>query len=270
MFSSLRRHFGSAGLIISVIALIAALAGGAIAASGGAAGSSAKVKKVKGPRGPKGAMGATGATGPAGAPGKDGAPGVPGAPGKDGVSVTGEELEPHEEGCEAGGVLYTSASGDNAVCNGEEGSPWTAGGTLPASQTETGTWSVATPGAFGFIFSNVSFPIPLPAVLSAANAHTVTVEEVTKREEGKTEGEGAAPGVCPGDAGKPQAKPGELCVYIKLLAGTEAANPVDISRLSDGQEGADPSGAVLIFHAASPGGAVVGDGSFAVTAPVGP
>lgn len=269
MFSSLRKHFGSAGLIVSVIALVAALAGGAIAASGGGAGSSAKVKKVKGPRGPKGATGATGAIGPAGANGRDGAPGAPGAPGKDGVSVTGEELELHEEGCEAGGVLYTSASGTNAVCNGEEGSPWTAAGTLPPGKTETGTWAVATPGVAGFIFGNVSFPIPLPGVLDAAHTHSVTVEEVMKREEGKTEAEGAAPEACPGDAGKPEAKPGELCVYIKLLGGADAANPMDFLRLSEG-EGADPSGAVLLFHPSTPGGPVAGDGSFAVTAPLAP
>ena len=67
--SMLRRHGGTAGLVVAVVALVAALAGGAIAASGGggAAVSAKKKKASKGPTGPRGPARAGRARGRSGA-----------------------------------------------------------------------------------------------------------------------------------------------------------------------------------------------------------
>lgn len=223
MFSTLRNRFGIPG-VISVIALVFAMLGGAYAANdssdGNGATASAK-KAAKGPRGPKGAKGATGAAGPAGpagpagANGKDGANGSNGAPGKDGVSVTGVPATVEE--CPNGGVKYTSASGSNAVCNGEDGQTGFTT-TLPSEQTLTGTWGTgpATPlGENGIKYFPISFPIPLE---EAPIPILVNTEEESK------------PG-CPGrgDGFKPtipEAEPGRLCVYVNGLFETSiATNP---------------------------------------------
>src|SRR6188768_510215 len=150
MFSTLRTRFGIPG-VISAMALVFAMFGGAYAASnssgGGKATASAKAKK--GPRGPKGAkgdMGPAGPQGPAGAAGAKGDAGSPGSPGANGKSVALVNEAP--DNCEEGGFTYeVEGSGEeNEVCNGEEGSPWTDGGTLPSGSTETGVWGGAFPG----------------------------------------------------------------------------------------------------------------------------
>jgi hypothetical protein len=169
MLSPLRNRFGIPG-VISVIALVFAMLGGAYAANhsgGGKATVSAKAKK--GPRGPKGATGPAGPTGPAGANGKDGAAGAIGPAGPQGaagpagsagpagakgksVTATPIPAEPTESLCNGyGGVEYLIEDDfeGTAVCNGEEGKPWTAGGTLPPGETETGFY-VASGGSKEF------------------------------------------------------------------------------------------------------------------------
>jgi hypothetical protein len=76
-----------------------------------------------GPKGDPGPTGATGATGPKGDPGAKGDTGATGpkgdagATGADGQSVTSVAEAPGAH-CSNGGVKYTSASGDDYVCNG--------------------------------------------------------------------------------------------------------------------------------------------------------
>lgn len=53
------------------------------------------------------------------------------------------------------------------VCNGEEGptgDPWTAGGTLPNGETETGVWAFNITAGAGEVYAPISFPIPLAAI----------------------------------------------------------------------------------------------------------
>ncbi len=270
---SLRNRFGIPG-VISVIALVFAMLGGAYAASnngGGKATASAKAKK--GPRGPKGATGPAGpagAQGPAGANGKDGSngsngsdgpKGATGASGTNGTSVTSA---PSVSCGVAGGFDYTSASGTDTVCNGQAGSPWTAGGTLPPNATETGVWSFSGPrvkklsagesdykadyGFFGALIP-ISFSIPIAAPLDAA--HAVLVPS------------GGSNANCPGSASEPQANSGYLCVYESLppegLSSPLVVLP-DVSGL-----GAGKSGALLKYSADASAVPPLGFGTWAVT-----
>lgn len=84
--------------------------------------------------GPVGAKGARGMQGEKGAPGERGATGEPGKEGKAGATPAMKEV---------GGAEFISASGNTYACNGNEGSPWTAGGTLPSGKTETGEWELS-------------------------------------------------------------------------------------------------------------------------------
>ena len=141
MLSPLRNRFGIPG-VISVIALVFAMFGGAYAATndGGNATSSAKRGKPgkpgkPGPAGPQGPAGPTGPAGPAGAKGDKGDKGDTGAKGDKG-----------EKGAK-----------------GDKGDPWTAGGTLPSGETETGTWGFGVSHTKEAVTAPVpiSFPIPL-------------------------------------------------------------------------------------------------------------
>lgn len=259
MFSLLRNRFGIPG-VISVIALVFAMFGGAYAASndgGGKATASAKAKKgPRGPKGPKGDTGPAGPAGPAGAKGDTGAAGAngtngaPGAPGQDGKSVEAIEFGPteeeeHGEPCgERGGVEFESASPDTFACNGEEGSPWTAGGTLPSGATETGSWF--TPEAEG----PISFPIPLAAAIPGGN--------VEKIAEGATppancdDGEGTAP-----SAAHPEADKGYLCIFVGF-----GETPLTVVSPASFGPGTATTGAFIV-----PQSGQGGLGTFAVTAP---
>lgn len=170
--------------VISVIALVFAMTGGAYAAKdviGGKANSSAKAKQGKrGPRGPAGPAGVAGPAGAAGAKGDKGDKGDTGAQGTQGVQ----------------GVP------------GQDGSPWTAGGTLPPGATLTGAWMVNAQGSSTPVPSvPLSFSIPLSEPLAAADVHFVTQKEV-KKQEGKT-----PPAGCQGSVTNPAAAEGHLCVY---------------------------------------------------------
>jgi hypothetical protein len=254
--------------------------GGAYAASNssesGKATASAKAKK--GPKGPKGAKGDTGAQGPAGPAGPAGAKGDAGAAGSNGapgVSVTSTEsanaIEGHCTGTGTsgkGGSKFVSASGTTYACNGKEGpegeagSPWTAGGTLPFGSTETGSWAT-TVGAEGVAVEPISFPIPLASGLDGE--HTVVVQEGEEGETGKCSN---AAGTEKGTAANPLAAPGYFCFYkAKLLpavpGGSLTISLYTSSSTSGLANGAGKSGAFAFIEGAE---GDLGWGTWAVTA----
>ena len=238
MFSTLRNRFGIPG-VISVIALVFAMFGGAYAASntsgGGKATASAKAKK--GPRGPKGAKGDTGPAGPSGPVGPAGPAGPKGdagAAGSNGTSVTSKTVPPSSATCNHnGGSEFTSASGTTTACSGEEGEkgdegePWTDGGTLPPGATETGEW-----GTYGGVVGNLTIPMQFNIPLASEPTTTFLKE-----------GESSATG-CPGISnGLPTAEPGHFCIYTVY---EEEVTPVGIFH-------ADPSSGVFVLGASKVG-----------------
>lgn len=179
MISRIHSKLGTAGFIVAIVALVAALGGGAYAAQQGLNSKQKKqVKNIAKNEAKKYANsnpGAPGAPGPAGAAGPKGDAGA-----------TGPEGPPGPEGEE-----------------GPEGSPWTAGGVLPSTKTETGVWG----GTLNFGASEIkvaeqaSFNIPLTA--------PPTVNIIQKNGT-------ASPGSlanCPGTPSDPKANPGHFCAY---------------------------------------------------------
>lgn len=260
----LKRQLGASGpgVVVAIVALIVALTGGAFAATNQGA-STSKTKVVKGPPGPKGAKGAKGnpgALGPAGSQGAAGAKGDTGAQGPEGKQ--GKDGKDGEAGkspvivaegptvCEPnGGVVYeVEGSGEEAeICNGAEGSPWTAGGALPPGATETGTWSMNGEGYP--IHAPISFSVPLAEKLEPSQVHLV--------------GEADFGTFCSGNgATHPAPAPGELCVYElsfeEVLEGTHAP----LIETGTGSEGASKSGAFVVAEL-GPGGYWYG--TYAVT-----
>ena len=138
--------------VVATLAMVFAMSGGAYAASKYLIVSTKQIKPsvlkqlqgkagTTGPAGAPGATGSAGPVGPTGAKGADGANGTNGAPGTNGTSVT-SSVEKAGANCKAGGSKFVAASGTTYACNGENGSPWTAGGTLPPGASETGVWSL--------------------------------------------------------------------------------------------------------------------------------
>jgi hypothetical protein len=255
MFSILRNRLGIPGLI-AVIALVFAMGGGAAFAAKKYVITSTKqikpsvLKQLRGKAGPQGAAGVNGANGKDGANGTNGANGTAGASGKSVVTGT---IGAGEQGCNEGGVsVEVEGSGTSkAVCNGEEGSPWTAGGILPPGQTETGT--------YGGTFANGQF-IALPI------SFTLPVEPAPE----PTFVEGASAPGCPGIvAGVPTAEPGNLCLYKGVeIGGLEAGqSPAFFEPTSPALgEGVTPSGTVFGGVCASSN--CIWWGAWAVTAEV--
>jgi hypothetical protein len=238
MFSAFRNRFGIPG-VISVIALVFAMFGGAYAASddnsagkASASKASASATAKKGPRGPKGAKGATGPAGPqgpagpkgdAGAPGSNGTNGTNGTDGDDGISVTSQPFNGTLEGKCAGqgGSKFVAVNGSTFACNGEDGSPWAVGGSVPAGETLVGTWAAGRGGSGNPAqTAPISFPLPLDSapdlvfvwMTEGPFATPFTEEELDQLlEEADENG-------CPGfDEGLPLADPGKLCVYGNFL-----------------------------------------------------
>jgi hypothetical protein len=286
---ALREPFGAAGLLVAIAALVFALAGGAYAANQlGATASKAKAAKgPRGPKGPPGAPGAQGPAGPAGANGKDGGSGAAGASGKSVVSTSFDgQHEPAGEPCgELGGNAFEveSSGVKHYACNGEEGSPWTAGGTLPHGATETGTWSLgkATAEQVGEtppqILVPISFPIPLAAGLAQdpvpANSHVhyvfpPSVPGQPGEEINETPGEeGFVPSThCLGTAEAPTAQAGNLCIYLGHKEGAFFGSESSLIQKSGGAgSGAGTTGAAVGFIVEGAGAQAWG--SWAVTAP---
>jgi hypothetical protein len=215
---SLREPFGKAGLTVAILALVLAVVGGAWAAAGLSGKQKKEVTKIaKKYAGTNGTNGAPGTNGTNGAPGAKGDKGDKGDPGE---SVTASHLDPGEGGCAAGGTELSSASGTEVLCNGDEGSPWTAGGTLPAGQTLKGVWNTeASPGTESFkrFAASVSFLLPLQ---DAPAAHYININNKENYYDG-TAGELKEREVpeCTGNVEEPEAAPGNLCVYASREEG---------------------------------------------------
>jgi hypothetical protein len=293
MFRAIRRQISPA-TVLALAALVFSMTGGAFALSAHSAGGSSragvaksKAKGKPGPRGPAGAKGATGAAGPAGATGpagpagakgdtgakgETGAPGAPGTDGQDGESVVTTALAPGEDGCLEGGSKFTVGGNQTTACNGEKGEGGSGGGgggypkMLPAGETETGTFAADFEKS-GVTFTPISFPIRLPTALNVTGVHYVT----TTAQENHT-----APSECPGDAEKPTAAKGNLCVYEGYH--TEAEPPATISELTvttfinpgpgdEGPIGAGATGALLRVKYEGTEPNVFLGGDWAVTAP---
>ena len=254
MLSFVRNRFTFANVALT-LALVFAMSGGALAASKYLITSSKQIKpsvlaSLKGKAGANGAQGAAGAqgpAGPAGAKGENGAAGANGSAGTDGASVASTPLGVGNEHCKEGGNEYVSASGPSYACNGKagkegkEGSPWTAGGTLPPEKTETGSWAVGnvihSQGRHWFIA--LSFPIMLKEPLEATHVHFI-------EESGNEFGTGKPPTECGTPAGtstEPKASPGNLCVYEAV---DNSMFFEKITRLTGSQEaGASTTGALI-------------------------
>jgi hypothetical protein len=272
MFSRLREHFGTAGLVVAIVALVAALGGGAYAATGGSAGgkATASAKGKQGPRGktgkagpagpagPAGATGPAGPQGPAGAKGDAGAPGSPGAPGAPGTSVTVSAASGGE--CEAGGIKVTSASPVAKVCNGKEGEPGILhpGETLPEEATETGTYAFFANGESIQLGDTISFSIPL----SEADAEAITVEAFAGP---------AGNATCTGTVSVPTAPAGSICFYENADSNLNGVNIEVASPANKRYSGVSEPGVVGTSGALLFGEELIAGqrnfGSFAVTAP---
>jgi hypothetical protein len=231
---ALREPLGSAAIVISAITLLAALGGVAVASGGLSSKVKHEIKKYAKLYAKQFAI--PGSQGPAGPQG------IPGANGKNGTNgVDGKSVVVSTASCGGLGgaeVKQEGAASGVEVCNGEEGSPWSAGGTLPPGATEVGTWG----GAFTANVSHgpeggtqaefeeakyhgaeavhfpISFPIPLAADIE--NAHVVKIAV------GGTVPAECDDGVAPAaSAFHPEADPGYLCVYVALdEAGVGAPN----------------------------------------------
>lgn len=262
MFSRIRTRITYANVVM-MLALMFAMGGGAYAASKVIITSTKQIspkvlKALKGQAGRAGAQGAAGPQGPegkAGAVGKDGSNGTNGTSGTNGTngsSVTSVTLTAKNAHCAEGGSEFiASESKKTYACNG---SPWTAGGTLPEGATETGTWAVeSTASATEELrAATISFPIRLAAGANGPNF--MLAKQATDLEH------------CEGDLNKPEAKHGQLCVFegeslIIHLGGLEyakaAVNP-------NGELGVANTGAQLVFTTTQTG-RVSAEGTWAVT-----
>jgi hypothetical protein len=156
MLSRIRHRLTYAN-VAATLAVFFAMSGGAYAASHYLITSTKQIspkvlKSLTGKAGAPGANGANGAQGPQGPAGPAGAngtgtPGAEGKPGAPGESVTNKAVKKGETACakEGGAEFKVGAGAATTACNG---SPWTAGGTLPSNKTETGSWGVSVPQVF--------------------------------------------------------------------------------------------------------------------------
>jgi len=219
MFSQIRRRLTYANVAMT-LALVFAMSGGAYAAKRYVITSTKQIspsvlKQLKGsngksgPAGPTGPAGPAGPTGPAGSVGKDGASGKDGTNGTNGESVVSAQLPVGNSTCSEGGSEFTVGATHTHACTG---SPWPAGGTLPAGKSETGAWSIVyqasaagQPGS-----SAISFTIPLKA---APEAHYIGTKEELAGE--PKESPAIKEGKCKGNPEEPEAASGNLCVFAK-------------------------------------------------------
>lgn len=303
MISKLHERLGTAGFVISIVALVAALGGGAYAATGGLTGqqkkevtkiAQAEAKKFakKGPAGPEGKQGPAGAAGKDGSNGTngsngtDGAAGAAGAPGTNGKTVLNGTTAPASTTGEVGdfyirtstsqiyGPKTASGWGSPTSLLGEEGpegQPWTAGGTLPAGATETGTY--LTPLARGNepLKAAISFTLPLASALEEANVHYILPNGKERIFKGEVDNELTFEEItstaCTGNVANPKATSGNLCIYQGFLFGIGAelvcSNCGTIHKVTTTDIGTDKSGALLSFEAEV--AAAEAYGSWAVT-----
>lgn len=254
------------GLTVAVIALIFALAGGAFAASGGLSGKQKKEteKIAKKFAGKAGANGAAGPAGSQGSPGAKGDKGDAGNQGPAGKSVKVTAITAGGSACEGRSGTLVKEEGAPTGVEVCEGSPWTAGGTLPSGAMETGAFSVqgssedAGDTANG-LFTSISFPIPLPEPIDAA--HVITLPTFPPPD-GCKDAQGEV-----GTVEEPVAEPGFLCIYSGgELAGTFIEKVERPGSIFAEEGGASTTGARLRFEVPTEPFAIA-NGSFAVTAP---
>ncbi len=306
---AIREPFGKAGLTVAIVALVFAMVGGAFAAAGLNGKQKKEVTKIAkkyagkpGSAGPQGAAGPAGPQGPAGAPGPKGDTGAKGDTGTAGANGKSVETGTATAGeCPTGGATVQVASEPatkKKICNGAagapgpEGDPWTAGGTLPSGETETGAWTLGTvsegaaPSGTGVIRVPISFTLPLPSELDGTgckiesgsvvgpcevhfinaagkelilNMGTFSTDEVDSTE-------------CLGSAAAPSAEPGNLCIYTAELSGAQPSNLgfawgdlAILKAATPGATGASTAGAFLGLDITANN--AQGAGTWAVTAP---
>jgi hypothetical protein len=260
----------------------------------------------RGPAGPKGAAGATGPAGAAGAKGENGAAGATGpqgpagnngekgetgARGAAGTTVKSKEFlgtsEPAGEPCKKqGGSEFKAGTKVTYACNGEKGVIH-QGETLAPEVSEYGAWSFGSIKETALFEAQVhvpvaSFTIPLAAPLESTvcdenpipatcRVHYINDkdQEVIKNEVTTFELEYLSPKPqCPGSAEKPEAAPGNFCVY----ASHEENVTTDSEKIFDpgnGSEGTGTTGAYEYFLVKT-GAYGEGQGTWAVTAPAAP
>ncbi len=211
MFSLIRKQFGTAGLVVSIVALVAALGGSAFAAAKFVTKQEAtkiaqrEAKKFPGPAGPAGAAGAAGAAGPqgpAGAAGKAGSTGPTGNTGTTGPTgpapsvLTGVWSAGGEKGAAGGSVpLLASIS----YLLGLKNTPKVVYVGAPGGffKTETGLEAIVIDQETGKVTSSAQTPAELEVLCGS------------------------------GTIANPSAKPGSLCVFAQV----EEAIPADLAKL---------------------------------------
>jgi hypothetical protein len=227
MFERIHNQIGTAGLIVAIVALVAAIGGSAVAATGGNPLASAsrqnkkskviitKLSQIK-PSVRNQLKGATGPAGPQGPAGANGKNGSNGSNGSNGESVKVSAYEGPECATEEGAVL-SNATGTAFACNGEEGSPWTAGGTLPQNATETGIYApLNTVTLFGskqagLLLTGEEYTLPVSFSLPLSSPP----EFIFVQRNGTAYGTATG---CPGvTGGIPEAASGKFCVYATPL-----------------------------------------------------
>jgi hypothetical protein len=257
MISLIRKRFTYANVAMT-LALVLAMSGGAYAAKRYLITSTKQIKpsvlkQLEGKTGPAGPAGPQGASGPAGKDGangtngKDGAPGAPGAPGE---SVTSKEVKTTETACnKLGGSSFTVVSKTEYACNG---SPWTAGGTLPKGASEMGTWTIHEAVGDTAALASLSFPVPLAEELKEGQVHFIE------------QGEAPPPG-CEGSFKEPLAVSKNLCVFTKVVVGLEPVFKIGIGDPESLEIGAGKSGANLSLFTNKVTEEVLGIGDWVVT-----
>jgi hypothetical protein len=270
MLSKLHQRLGTAGFVIAIVALIAALAGTAFAAAGLNSTQKKQVTKIaKKYAGKPGAPGPAGTVGPQGAKGDTGAKGDPGQNGKDGSEgPAGKSVQlgtASGADCPIAGGTSVTVEGSpthKAVCNGApgaegpEGSPWTAGGTLPSGKSIYGAWGGFQPGE-GFHSESISFIFP---VEPAPTAVFVPVPEGTAEEKEQKEEEAEAAG-CSGTAEAPTAEPGTLCVYASNSSAIGGSG-----FFANGSPGVTKYGGLFLYQCSTESCGTVPGGTWVVTA----
>jgi hypothetical protein len=256
MFQALRTRIHlSPATVIATIALVFAMSGGAYAA-GKYLITSTKQISPKVLKTLQGKAGARGATGPQGLAGTAGA-GSPGSQGPTGPAGPGGPKG------ETGAPGAPGINGKNGT-NGKEGSPWTAGGTLPSGKTETGVWWLPNGAGSKQEYTQISFPIPLAEPLTWGEGKAGEPEDQVHyinpsgKEVTTTNVEVASHPACSGTVAKPEATPDNLCIYASSAPteGESASNETIINPRGS-SPGASVAGALLLAE---------GRGTWAVTA----
>jgi hypothetical protein len=126
---------------------------------------------------------------------------------------------------------------------------------LPSGKTETGTWTAQAPeGPETFVISPISFNIPLESSLDGTHVFFVEPENTTHEAE------------CPGSVEAPEAEPGDLCVYAKILGLLPTSGVIHNPNEKFSTSGAGSAGAFLTLVPENTEGGFA-YGTWAVTAP---